>query len=277
MTWLPLATFALVVWSGQRVVTKLALVRWSTARFYRWTAICSLIVYVPFAFILSPDASAVIGAVALALLMAITFWVTTEATRRGPVSAVAPLTATSPVVTALLAIAFLAERPDAVALAGVLTAVAAAVLLALGRAKTDATAPWVHLALASLALQGLGAFIAKIVVTGSGPTTLLLASGSVQLVVGLAIARREPLGLRDALSGRGLAITGTLVAAALATIGYLSALSVGPASIIVPFVATSPSLGGLGGIVFLREPAGQLRLAGIALGLVAIVLLARSG
>jgi hypothetical protein len=47
-SWLPFALFALVVWSVQRVVTKVALVRWSTARFYRLNAILSLGVYAVF-------------------------------------------------------------------------------------------------------------------------------------------------------------------------------------------------------------------------------------
>jgi len=66
----------------------------------------------------------------------------------------------------------------------------------------------------------------------------------------------------------------TLVAAAVATIGYLSALSVGPASVIVPLVATSPALGGLLGVVTLREAVTTRQLAGIALGAFAAVLLA---
>ena len=85
MCWLPLAAFALLVWSAQRVVTKLALVSWSTARFYRWTAICSLAVYLPFALVVPPDPVALGGALALSLLMALAFYVTTEATRRGPI------------------------------------------------------------------------------------------------------------------------------------------------------------------------------------------------
>ena len=277
MSWLPLAVFALVVWSAQRVVTKVALVRWSTARFYRWTAICSLVVYVPFALYVPPDASAVLGALGLSVLMALTFWVTTEATRRGPLSLVAPLTATSPALTALLAVVFLGERPDSLAVIGIACAVAAAILLAFRPAPMSGAEAWVGLALASLALQGVGAFFAKIVVTGSGPTTLLLTSVLVQLAVGLYIGRSEPLGIRASLSGRGLVITIVLVGAALATVGYLAALSVGPASVIVPFVATSPSLGGLAGVLVLRERAGPGQLAGIGVGLVAIVLLARSG
>ena len=249
--------------------------RWSTARFYRWTAICSLLVYVPFALLVPPEPSAFGAALGLSILMAITFWVTTEATRRAPVSAVAPLTATSPALTAALAIAFLGERPDILGTLGIALAVAAAVLLAIGHGTGQAERPWLHLAISSLLLQGVGAFIAKVVVTGSGPTTLLLTSVVVQLAVGMAIARDEPLAVRQTLSGRGVAITLVLIAAALATIGYLSALSVGPASIIVPFVATSPSLGGLAGILFLREGATRRQIAGIALGLAAVVLLAR--
>jgi uncharacterized membrane protein len=277
VSWLPLAIFALAVWSAQRVVTKVALVSWSTARFYRWTAICSLAIYVPFAIFAPPDLSVLPGALGLSILMALTFWVTIEATRRGPLSLVAPLTATSPALTAALAVVFLSERPDMLAVIGIGCAVLAAIVLAFRPATIAGAETWIGLALLSLGLQGLGAFFAKIVVTGSGPTTLLLTSALVQLVVGLYLARSEPLGLRAALRGRGLVITAVLIGAALATIGYLAALSVGPASVIVPFVATSPSLGGLAGVLILRERAGARQLAGIAVGLIAIVLLARSG
>jgi drug/metabolite transporter (DMT)-like permease len=99
----------------------------------------------------------------------------------------------------------------------------------------------------------------------------------VQLAVGLYIARSEPLGFRASLRGRGLVITVVLIGAALATIGYLAALSVGPASVIVPLVATSPSVGGLAGVLLLHERPARGQLAGIAVGLIAIVLLARSG
>ena len=72
-----------------------------------------------------------------------------------------------------------------------------------------------------------------------------------------------------------LVVTITLAAAALATIGYLSALSVGPASLIVPLVATSPALGGLLGIAVLKERVTRPQALGIAVGIVGIVLLAR--
>jgi uncharacterized membrane protein len=259
VTWVPFALFALV--------------RWSTARFYRWNAIVSLAVYLPFALLVPPRSEAVAGALGLSLLMALTFWVTTEATRRGPVSVVAPLTATSPALTVLLAVVLLSERPDAPAVAGVVLAIAAALLLAL-RPGPAPLGGWLALAVSSLVLQGVGAFIAKVVVTEGGPTTLLLTSVVVQLAVGAYIARAEPLDARSHLRGIPLVVTVTLAAAALATIGYLFALSVGPASIVVPLVATSPALGGLLGALVLRERLGARRAVGVAIGLAAIALLA---
>ncbi len=272
--WLPFALSALAVWSIQRVVTKVALVRWSTAYFYRLNAFLSLAVYVPFAFVYRPDPAGIPGAFGLSVLMAGTFWVTTEATRRGPIGLVAPLTAMSPALTVVLALIFLAERPPAVALGAVPLGLLSAALLAFRPTAPGALAGWVGLAVASLVMQGAGAFIAKVLVTGSGPTDLLLTSASVQLAVGVVIARREPIAADRLVHRRGLIIVGTLVAAAFATIGYLYALSVGPASLIVPLVATSPSLAGLLGVVVLREPSTPRQIVAIALGTAAALLLA---
>ncbi len=272
--WLPFAVGALLVWSIQRVVTKVALVRWSTAYFYRLNALLSLVVYAPFAVLYPPDPAGFAGAFGLSLLMAATFWVTTEATRRGPVGLVAPLTAMSPALTVVLALILLAERPSALALAGVPLGLLAAALLAFRPTAPGALAGWLGLAVASLVMQGVGAFIAKVLVTGSGPTDLLLTSASVQLAVGAVIARREPLAVDRLVARPGLVIVGVLVGASIATIGYLYALSIGPASVIVPLVATSPSLAGLLGLGILREPSTPRQIIAIGLGTVAAVVLA---
>src|SRR2546428_11612565 len=109
-SWLPLALFALVVWSVQRVVTKAALIRWSTARFYRLNAILSLAVYAVFAIAVPPDPGGVVGAVGLSLLMAGAFWGAPQATRRGPVGLVAPPTAKRPALTLILPATIPRER-----------------------------------------------------------------------------------------------------------------------------------------------------------------------
>jgi uncharacterized membrane protein len=272
--WLPLAIGALLVWSVQRVVTKAALVRWSTARFYRLNAVASLAVYVAFALSRPLVANGLPGAFGLAAMMALTFWVTTEATRRGPVGVVAPLTAVSPAITATLAVLLLAEPASAALIVAVSLAVVAAVLLAYRPSAVEAIGGWLPLALLSVGLQGVGAFIAKVLVTESGPTDLLVAGAAVQLVVGLVLARNEPFDVAETLHGAGLVVVATLVAAAIATIGYLSALSLGPASVIVPLVATSPAIGGLLGALVLHERVTIRQLVGIAFGLAAATLLA---
>lgn len=65
-----------------------------------------------------------------------------------------------------------------------------------------------------------------------------------------------------------------LALAALATIGYLWALSRGPASVIVPLVATSPTLGGLIGAIWLHEHPTAWQYLGMALGIAAATVLA---
>src|SRR5438552_16883261 len=169
-SWLPLALFALVVWSIQRVVTKVALIRWSTARFYRLNAVLSLGVYAVFAIAVPPDPRGVLGAVGLSLLMAMTFWVTTEATRRGPVGVVAPLTAMSPALTVILAVAILSERISFEQGFGISAALAGSVLLSFGPMAPAALAGCRPLALASPALPRLRALIPKALLTPSGPT-----------------------------------------------------------------------------------------------------------
>src|SRR2546428_12213211 len=171
MVWLPLALFALVTWSIQRVVTKAALLRWSTARFYRWNAIVSLVAYVPFALFVPPRTEVLAGALGLSALMALTFGVTTEATRRGPVGVVAPLTATSPALTVVLAMTFLGERPDALALAGVACAIAAAILLAL-RPRDLTVGSWLRPPAPSPPPPGARPFFAQVRVTRGGPPAL---------------------------------------------------------------------------------------------------------
>jgi uncharacterized membrane protein len=157
------------------------------------------------------------------------------------------------------------------------TPVGIALLSAQGGRSDQEQRGWMALAIASLLLQGLGAFIAKLVVTPAGPSALLLTSAVVQVMVGLALAppwrwKREDLSGRPALY--------TVIAyavAGLATIGYLSALAMGPAALVVPLVSASPALAGLLGLVVLKERVGRRQLAGLAVALVGAALLARAG
>jgi O-acetylserine/cysteine efflux transporter len=274
--WLPFALAALIVWSVQRAVSKAVLATLSTPQFYLLSALVSLPVFLPVLVLDPPPLGAYPGAIGLSAMMALTFGVTTEAIRRGPVGRVSPITGLSSALTAVLAFAILGERPTATGSLGIVFAIVAVGLLGYRRgAGRDSTLTrWLGLALASLVLQGAGAFFAKVVVTPSGPSALLITSGAVQVAVGWAILHRarQPF---PRLHGRLMRWTVLVLAlAALATIGYLWALSLGPASIIVPLVATSPALGGLIGALALHERPTRWQYAGMAFGIAAATLLA---
>ncbi len=274
--WLAASLFALAAWAVQRLLSKVALATLGTRKFYLLSASVSLVVYLPYLIWRPPPVGELPPAFGLACLMAVTFGVTTEAIRRGPLGAVSPITALSPALTALLAIALLRERLPPVAYLGLTIAPLGIVLLSMrpGRRVHEGEAAWLALAILSLVLQGVGAFIAKVVVTPAGPSALLMMSAAVQVLVGLFLAPPWRWQRAD-LAGRPAVFT-TLAygVAAIATIGYLLALASGPAAVIVPLVATSPALAGLLALAFLREPASRRQLAGIALALAGAVLLA---
>ena len=235
--WLPAALFALVAWSGQRLLSKLALAELGTRKFYLLSAVVSLLSYAPYLIARPPSKGELLPAFGLACLMAITFGVTTEAIRRGPLGAVSPITALSPALTAGMGILLLHEKLALWSYAGIALAPAGIALLSAGGRSESKSGGWLWLAVASLTLQGVGAFIAKLVVTPAGPSALLLMSAAVQVVVGLALA---PPWAWSAGDLRGRAALFTIVAyaiAAVATIGYLLALASGPASVVVPLVA----------------------------------------
>ncbi len=276
-SWLPPALFALLAWSIQRLLGKVALTTLGTGKFYLLSAAVSLSTYTPYLLLHPPTPRSLVPAFGLACLMAITFGVTTEAIRRGPLGAVSPITGLSPALTALLAVILLSERLDWSAALGVALAPLGLVLLGWkSKANGPGRSDWLWLALLSLVLQGLGAFIAKLVVTPAGPSALLLMGAAVQVMVGLFLA---PPGKwqRSDLSGPPAVYTiVAYVLGGVATIGYLLALASGPAAVVVPLVATSPAIAGLLGIAILREKTSRRQLAGIGLALFGAVLLARA-
>ncbi len=275
--WLLAALFALIAWSIQRLLSKVALTTLGTRKFYLLSAVVSLLVYAPYLLLRPPALVQLLPAFGLACLMAVTFGVTTEAIRRGPLGSVSPVTALSPALTAALAVAFLGERLNWLAFVGVALAPVGIVLLSLNPDKGDGREGWVWLAILSLILQGIGAFVAKLVVTPAGPSALLLMGAAVQVAVGLFLAPPRTWSQAE-LRGRPAAFT--IVAYAIggiATIGYLLALAGGLAAVVVPLVATSPALAGLLGVTILREKTSRRQWLGIAVALVGAVLLSISG
>ena len=107
----------------------MALVELSTPQFYLLSAVVSLSIYVPVLAFDPPPLSALPPAFGLSALMAVTFGVTTEAIRRGPVGRVSPITGLSPALTAVLALAVLDEHVGFVGVLGIACATIAVALL----------------------------------------------------------------------------------------------------------------------------------------------------
>jgi drug/metabolite transporter (DMT)-like permease len=275
--WTYAALFAMVVWSVQRAMSKAALATLTTPQFYFLSALISLPFYVPVLVADPPPPSALPGALGVSVLMAATFGITTEAIRRGPVGRVSPVTGLSPALTVLLALAILGERVSLTEATGIVLAMTAVFLLGYRATPDPRRASWLALALFSFALQGLGAYLAKVVVTPSGPSGLLVTGAGMQVLVGGFLLRRSGAPFPDIRPPLMRWVVAVLALAALATIGYLWALSEGPAAVIVPLVATSPALGGLLGALVLKERTTRLQYAAILLGLVGAVLLTLPG
>jgi drug/metabolite transporter (DMT)-like permease len=274
--WVAPALIALVIWSVQRVVTKAALSTLTTAQFTVLAAGLALPVYAPMLLLDPPPASAFAPAIGVSAFMAVAFFVTTEALRRGPVGKVSPITGVAPAITAVLAVIVLHEQAPPVRITGILLSTVAVVLLGYRRKGEATGGGWMSLTIAALLLQGLGAFLAKAAVTPFGPSALLVSSAGVQVGVGAVLLRRSGLGVPRPTTPLLRWTFVILVLAAIATIGYLWALSVGPASAVVPLVATSPALAGLAGAFILREQRSAWQFVGVGLGLLAAALLAFS-
>lgn len=275
--WTFAALFALVVWSIQRAVSKAVLATLTTPQYYLLSALVSLPFYVPVLIADPPTPSALPGALGVSALMAATFGITTEAIRQGPVGRVSPITGLSPALTTLLALAILGERISPTEATGIVLAMAAVFLLGYRRSREANRSRWLAFALSSLVLQGIGAFLAKVAVTPSGPSALLVTSAAVQVLVGGYLLRRSGASFPDLRSPLMRWAVVVLALAAVATIGYLWALSEGPAAVIVPLLATSPALGGLLGALVLKERTTRAQYAAILLGLAGAVLLALPG
>jgi drug/metabolite transporter (DMT)-like permease len=74
--------------------------------------------------------------------MAVTFGVTTETIRRGPLGAVSPITALSPALTAALSVLVLGERRAWPAYLGIALALSGIILLTAGRRQGQGEAGW---------------------------------------------------------------------------------------------------------------------------------------
>jgi transporter family protein len=95
--------------------------------------------------------------------------------------------------------------------------------------------------------------------------------------VGITIVRGDLQNLspKDFLSSSALFAYATGIALTVAVMSLFRALSLGPASIVVPIYGMFIVGGAILGILFLHEPITMRKLAGIVLAIISIVLIAK--
>ena len=202
-----------------------------------------------------------------------------EALLRGNISVVATITAGSPIITILGAIAFLNEPPTLAQAAGMALLVAVILILSYEPLGEEWKVPVaVTLSVAILVLWGISGILTKVAVTapGFGPWQLLLFYSLSNFVAGVPyyVWRRKrfpppnPSRRAYALGAGGfLLMMGGIVASTVAR-------SLGDASLVTAVGGCAPVVTSLVAFAFLRENATPLRILAILLFLPGILLVA---
>lgn len=200
--------------------------------------------------------------------------------KSGAVSIVAPVFRLSFTVTVALAVVVLGEPLTAWKLGG-LAAALAAVWLLLGGDAGMSPAPGaarssLAQALVAMAAMGVANFLYKVgALTGGSPATFIAGQAATFLPLATAFAwtvDRETRPSRAAWLHGGATAALFLVALVL----FFESLTRGEASVLTPISQMGFVVTALIGLIVLREPATARRLAGLALALAALVLLALS-
>jgi len=201
-----------------------------------------------------------------------------RAYRVGDVSVVYPLARGSgPLLSVVLAIALLGERPAPLALLGAAVVVAGVIVIGLaGRRGSGANRPGILYGLAVGVMIAVYTLWDAAAVTTGGMPAVGLYWGSVvfQLVLLAPAALRQRSSLLPVLAQHRLAIVIVGVLSPLAYILVLLAMQLAPVSLVAPAREVSVVLVGLAGWLLFREPHPVQRLIGAAIVLVGVGLLA---
>ncbi len=216
------------------------------------------------------------GAAAVGIAGYVLFY---EALLRGNVSVVATITAGSPVITILGAVAFLGEVPTLAEAVGMALLVATILILSyepVGRAWKVPVA--VTLSIAILFLWGIWGILTKVAVDapGFGPWQMLLFYSLSNFAVGAPYyawrrKRFPPPNPSRAMYGLGAAGFLLMVASILAA---TIALSLQDASLVTAVGGCAPVVTAIVAFAFLKERATPLRIAAILLFIPGILLVA---
>ena len=201
-----------------------------------------------------------------------------RAYRMADVSVVYPLARGSgPVLSIVLAIVLLGERPGAIALFGAAVVVTGVVVIGLAGARgSGLNRAGILYGLAVGVVIAVYTLWDATAVTAGGMPPVGLYWGSVvaQLVILAPAALRQRASLRPVLSRHRVAVVVVGVLAPLAYILVLTAMQLAPVSVVAPAREVSVVLVGLAGWLLFREPHPVQRLVGAAIVLVGVGMLA---
>ena len=219
----------------------------------------------------------VLAAVAAGVLGAVGYVCFFAGMTRGTVGLVGTITATAPLLTAVLSVTFLGETLNPLQVLGIGMTVACVLLLSIDRRRASVGRRLaVVLSLGSFLVWGLWAFLVKgsVDALGEGDLFLLLGSGYLGVsVVAAAVWWREPR--MEARAPRAIWAAGVFVflTGSLAAIVLAAAYDAGPASIVAPVTGTYPVVATLGAWAALRERPDWRIAAALVLFAVGITLL----
>lgn len=206
-----------------------------------------------------------------------------RAYRVGDVSVVYPLArGTGPLISVVLAIVLLGERPGTLALLGAAVVVAGVIVIGTAGARGSAgtrsvvNRPGILYGLAVGVIIAIFTLWDSNAVTNGGmpPVGLYWGSVAFQLLILAPAALRQRGSFRPVLAKHRVAVVVVGVLAPLAYMLVLTAVQLAPVSIVAPAREVSVVLVGIAGWLLFREPHPVQRLIGAAIVLVGVGLLA---
>ncbi len=134
--------------------------------------------------------------------------------------------------------------------------------------------PW---ALFAMVTYGVTAVLLKLAFRGISPPLALVVANVAVVMTGLGwmavVGAGAARGLGANAATAWLALAAVVLSASI--LSYYKALSLGPASVVVPIFALSLTIAVVLGFVVLGEPVKPVRIAGIGFAVLAIFLLTR--
>ena len=201
--------------------------------------------------------------------------------RLGDVSMVYPMArGTGPLLTMIISITLLGERPSAMSLAGALVVITGVAVIGFFGSRG------VHLAPGAVGF-GLTTGVAiasytlwdsySVTRLGISPMVQSWLSTLVQVIILLPLALRVRGALRSTISNNARSALIVGIGSTLAYISIMYAMRLAPTALVAPGREASVVLVGLAGWLLLHEPNPRPRLIGAAVVLIGIVLIAVGG